>query len=68
VYGLASHRGIDLWALASSDRLPWVDAYYGSAAYVPLAEGARYRVSLAATGLVVRPDNEAAAASLSAWN
>lgn len=68
VYALAPHRGIDLWDLARSDRLPWVDAQYGSAAYVPLAEGARYRVSLAATGLVVRPDNEAAAASIAAWN
>ncbi|MGD2084040.1 MAG: hypothetical protein PVF91_13845 [Chromatiales bacterium] len=68
VYGLARDRGVDLWSLARSDRLPWVDAYYGSAAYVPLADGAEYQVSLGGTGLVVRPANEAAAASVASWN
>jgi len=36
--------------------LPWVDADYGSAAYLPLVDGGEYRVSLApAGGLVARP-------------
>lgn len=35
--------------------LPWVDADYGSAAYLPLVDGGRYRVSLSpAGGLVAR--------------
>jgi hypothetical protein len=38
--------------------LPWVDADYGSAAYLPLVDGGEYRVSLApAGGLVARPAN-----------
>jgi hypothetical protein len=36
--------------------LPWVDADYGSAAYLPLIDGGTYRISLApAGGLVARP-------------
>lgn len=36
--------------------LPWIDADYGSAAYLPLVDGGEYRVSLApAGGLVARP-------------
>lgn len=38
----------------------WVDADYGSAAYLPLVDGGRYRVSLAAAGgLVARPADAA---------
>ena len=38
--------------------LPWVDADYGSAAYLPLVDGGEYQVSLApAGGLVARPAN-----------
>ncbi|HMM67873.1 MAG TPA: hypothetical protein PKC03_13125 [Dokdonella sp.] len=38
--------------------LPWVDANYGSAAYLPLLDGGQYRVSLApAGGLVARAAN-----------
>ena len=36
--------------------LPWIDADYGSAAYLPLVDGGEYDVSLApAGGLVARP-------------
>ena len=38
--------------------LPWVDADYGSGAYLPLVDGGEYRVSLSpAGGLVARPAN-----------
>ncbi|MCW5567741.1 MAG: hypothetical protein KIS84_05880 [Dokdonella sp.] len=38
----------------------WIDADYGSAAYLPLVDGGRYRVSLAAAGgLVARPADAA---------
>lgn len=41
--------------------LGWIDADYGSAAYLPLVDGGTYRVSLApAGGLVARPDAETA--------
>ena len=41
--------------------LGWIDADYGSGAYLPLVDGGMYRVSLApAGGLVARPDAETA--------
>jgi len=67
VHELADQRGLDLWAIAKSDWLPWVDAYYGSAVFVPLADGAEYHVSLANSGLVVRPANDLASRTVSAW-
>jgi hypothetical protein len=29
--------------------LPWIDAEYGSAAYLPMIDGASYKVTLSAT-------------------
>ena len=50
--------------IALKQRFPrwtgWIDADYGSAAFLPLVDGGRYRVSLAAAGgLVARPADEA---------
>jgi hypothetical protein len=55
---LGEARGIDLWQLAQSRPrwLPFVDAIYGSATYLPMADGARYRVSLGQSGLIARPE------------
>lgn len=61
--------GLDLWALAQdhANWLPWVDASYGSATYLPMADGAEYSVSLSATGLLARPANSAAQVAASHW-
>lgn len=69
VYGLAPDRGLDLWQLLGRWKrfLPWLDAYYGSAAYLPMADGARYRVSLTQSGLIARPLNQAARDAVDAW-
>ena len=66
---LAPQAGIDLWALLRRyhDYLPLADALYGSAAYVPMADGAVYVVSVSASGLVVRPANEAAQRAVGGW-
>lgn len=53
---------LDLWALKQQFPccLPFVDAQYGSAAYLPMFDGARYTVSFAGRGgLVARPADEA---------
>lgn len=69
VHALGSERGLDLWGLAQRfPGLPWVDAVYGSAAYLPLADQARYAITVSASGLVARPANEAALAALAAWD
>lgn len=70
VYSLAPETGgLDLWALVRRHHryLPFADALYGSAAYVPMAESAEYDVSVSASGLVVRPANEAARRALTSW-
>ncbi|HEV2111436.1 MAG TPA: cation/multidrug efflux pump [Gammaproteobacteria bacterium] len=65
----AGGRGLDLWSLAQDHAgwLPWVDASYGSATYLPMADGAQYSVSLSPTGLLARAANPAAQAALAHW-
>jgi hypothetical protein len=69
VYGLADRSAVDLWTMLRryQEYLPLADALYGSAAFVPMAEGAEYVVSVSATGLVVRPANDAARKAVGGW-
>ena len=69
VFTLAEDPGLDLWSLVRKHHqyVPLADALYGSAAYVPMAEGAEYAVSVSASGLVVRPGNEAARKAVGGW-
>jgi hypothetical protein len=69
VYGLADRSAIDLWSALRryQEYLPLADALYGSAAFVPMAEGAEYVVSVSASGLVVRPANDAARKAVGGW-
>lgn len=58
VYDLAADAFPDLWTLKKQfpQYLPFVDADYGSAAYLPMLDGARYEISLGPRGgLVARP-------------
>ena len=60
---------IDLWQVKQRfpQWLPWIDADFGSAAYLPLADGARYSVSISPLGgLVARPADPASAEKLKA--
>lgn len=68
-YALYPPDRIDAWALLRTWRrfVPWVDALYGSAVYVPMSDGARYQVVVTQSGLVARPVNEAARKSVNAW-
>jgi hypothetical protein len=65
VYALGEDPALDLWSLARDYPawLPFVDAVYGSATYLPMAAGARYEVSLTQSGLIARPQSTAARAS-----
>jgi type II secretory pathway pseudopilin PulG len=69
VHELAGDPGVDFWSVARRypRYLPFADARYGSAAYVPMAEGAEYVVSVSASGLVVRPANDAARQAVGGW-
>jgi hypothetical protein len=69
VVALSSPTAIDLWQMkqAFPQWLPWVDADYGSGAYLPLVDGGRFDVTLAAAGgLVARPADAATAAKVGA--
>ena len=69
VYSL--HRdpvGIDVWQMANDGWSVLIDARYGSAAYLPMADGALFEVNAGATGLVARPMNGAAQQAISGWN
>ncbi len=69
IHSLAPEQGLDLWQLAHQhpDWLPWVDAYYGSAVFLPMAHNAVFRISLGQSGLVARPENAAARAAVENW-
>ena len=69
VYALAENPGLDLWqaTLDHPTRLPFVDAVYGNAAYMPMSDGARYEVSVTQSGLIARPVNAAAQQAAGSW-
>lgn len=69
VYALSREEGFDPWPAIRRyhDWLPFADALYGSAAYVPLAENAAYQVTVSSSGLVVRPTNDAARKAVGTW-
>jgi hypothetical protein len=69
VHSLAGRETVDLWLMLRryQEFVPLVDAHYGSAVYVPLADGAEYAVTVSASGLVVRPENESARKVLGGW-
>ena len=69
VHALAEDPGLDFWSLLRKHHqyVPLADALYGSAVYVPMAEGAEYAVTVSTSGLVVRPGNDAARKAVGGW-
>jgi hypothetical protein len=70
VYELnSSQSSVDSWTwLRSVDsQVPWIDALYGSATFVPMSDGALYEVTLSHSGLLSRPLNESAKAAIQRW-
>jgi len=70
VYPLAENPGLDLWSLAQrhGSWLGLVDASYGSATYLPMADGAIYSLHVSQSGLLARPVNEAAREAVGSWH
>ncbi|HEX3848556.1 MAG TPA: hypothetical protein VHV81_14330 [Steroidobacteraceae bacterium] len=70
VYDLNAPRQIDPWELVHDHHgwIPWVDALYGSATYLPMADGALYAIAVSETGLVSRPLNQAARDAVGSWH
>jgi len=69
VHDLAEERPLDLWRLARKfpRMTPGVDAFYGTATYLPMADGARFRVTLSRDALITRPINDQARNAVGDW-
>jgi hypothetical protein len=70
VYSLNPPQLIDPWDLAHRYRswLPWMDALYGSATFLPMADGALYEIKVSQSGLIARPLNQAAREVVGSWH
>lgn len=70
VHALTPRNELDLWSIARRfpALMPGIDAHYGTATYVPMADGASYDVSLTRNALITRPANEAASEAVGNWN
>ena len=70
VYSLNPPQRIDLWELAHRYHawMPWMDALYGSATFLPMADGALYEIKVSQSGLVARPLNQAARDAVGSWH
>jgi hypothetical protein len=69
VHALSEDLALDVWRIARRFPMlmPGVDAYYGTATYVPMADGARFEVTLTRTALIARPVNDAAHEAVGLW-
>ena len=70
VYDLNAPGRIDPWELVHRYRssLPWMDALYGSATFLPMADGALYEIKVSQSGLISRPLNQAAREAVGSWH
>jgi hypothetical protein len=70
VYSLNPPQLIDPWDLAHRYRswVPWLDALYGSATFLPMADGALYEIKVSQSGLIARPLNQAAREAVGSWH
>ncbi|MBL4606971.1 MAG: hypothetical protein JKY01_03980 [Pseudomonadales bacterium] len=62
--------GFDLWNMLNQQKIwvPWLDARYGAATFLPMADGAEFSLSLSHTGLLARPLNTDTENAVSAWS
>jgi len=69
VHALSEELTLDVWRIARKFPvlMPGVDAYYGTATYLPMADGARFEVTLSRTALLARPLNDAARKAIGDW-
>lgn len=70
VYALPhSKTWLDVWALINDHKVvvPGIDAAYGSATYLPMADGAIYELLLSHKGLVAKPLNDNAKKAVTDW-
>lgn len=69
VHDLSDPVVLDVWQFARKypGLLPGVDAHFGTATYLPMADDAKYEVRMTRTGLIARPTNDAARSAVGDW-
>ena len=69
VYLLGDQAGLDIWSLARryQNWLLWIDAYYGSATYLPMQDKTRFSISINQYGIMARPVNAPAQQTIYGW-
>ncbi len=69
-YDLHPPGRVDPWELIHRYRswIPWMDALYGSATFLPMADGALYEIKVSQSGLLARPLNQAAREAVGSWH
>ena len=69
VHALSEPVTMDVWQFARKypKLMPGVDAHYGTATYLPMADEAIFEVTMTRTGLIARPVNEAATNAVGQW-
>ena len=69
VHALAPPERYDLWQFAKNAKewMPWVDALYGSAVFLPMADNTIFEVRVSPAGLVARPVNDEAKKAVGGW-
>jgi hypothetical protein len=70
VYPLNPADALDVWELTRRHHslMPWFDALYGSATFVPMADKASYQIDVTQSGLIARPLNQAAKDAVGGWH
>jgi hypothetical protein len=70
VYDLNAAGRVDPWELIHQYHswVPWMDALYGSATYLPMSDGALYEIKVSQSGLIARPLNQAAREAVTSWH
>ena len=69
VHSLSEPVTMDVWQFARRypKLMPGVDAHYGTATYLPMADDAIFELTMTRTGLIARPVNEAATSAVGQW-
>ena len=60
---------VDFWSFLHKEdtNVPWIEAIYGSATFLPMADKAIFQVSLSNSGLTATPINEPAETVVNDW-
>ena len=69
IFALATDSKLDLWSVSRkyATYLPWLDAFYGSAVYLPMNDDASFAISIGLSGLLARPVNRQATGAIQGW-